>query len=498
MMDQTVGTILRLKREEKNLTLDQVFQVIKIRTNYLQAIENDDFDQLPSRAQARGFIRLYANYLDLDPYPLLDQLNRAETPVEPIIPASESEITPPLEEKARVVVDDLLQKGKDSLKEGINTGAQKLQDSLNKLSEIIPYRIIKRGEPFPAAKPVKTVSKAEQDRIQSTQSAKTSYRAMCEAIGAELREKRESLGLSLADAERQIKIREIYLYSIEEGNLSELPSTVQGRGMLSNYASFLGLDSEAFLSRFAEALQQKRLETLPENKAGIPLPVPPQKEKITGIRRLASPDLIFTGGLFLVFFVFIIWGSAQLLNINSQPLNPTAIPISDLLLSSGTPASSDMVTIEGATALATEAGLSAFTPVDNLQETLLATSTSQIQIIVVAHHRAFMQVTVDGKNAFLNRVTPGSIYSFYGNTTIDLLTGDGSAIEVYYNQTSLGILGNASQVVEYRFSPTSYTNLSALNTATPTPSQAPTLTSQPTNTPTVTPEEPTPSPTPTL
>jgi len=497
MMDQTVGTILRLKREEKGLTLEQVFQAIKIRSNYLQAIENDDFDQLPSRAQARGFIRLYANFLDLNPYPLLDQLTAAEAPVEPVAPVQPTESKPVLEEKAKEVVDDLLQKGKDSLKEGFNTGAQKLQGSFSKLSEKIPYRIVKKGEPLASARPAPSAS-AGPKTGQTVPPVSTSYHAMCEAMGTELREKRESLGLSLADAERQIKIREVYLYSIEEGNLDELPSTVQGRGMLSNYASFLGLDSEAFLSRFAEALQQKRLETLPPEKAGIPLPVTPQTEKLTGIRRLASPDLIFTGGLFLVFFVFIIWGSVQLLSINSQPANPTAIPISDLLLASGTPASSDMVTIEGATAIATEAGLSAFTPVDNLQETLLATSTSQIQVIVVAHHRAFMQVTVDGKSAFLNRVTPGSIYSFYGNSVIDLLTGDGSAIEVYYNQTSLGILGNASQVEEYRFGPTSYTNLSALNTATPAPSQLPTLTQQPTNTPTVTPETPMPSPTPTF
>jgi len=224
-----------------------------------------------------------------------------------------------------------------------------------------------------------------------------------------------------------------------------------------------------------------------QKKPAFPCPSHPRQKNSPAFAVWASPDLIFTGGLFLVFFVFIIWGSVQLLSINSQPANPTAIPISDLLLASGTPASSDMVTIEGATAIATEAGLSAFTPVDNLQETLLATSTSQIQVIVVAHHRAFMQVTVDGKSAFLNRVTPGSIYSFYGNSVIDLLTGDGSAIEVYYNQTSLGILGNASQVEEYRFGPTSYTNLSALNTATqPRVSYLP-LTQQPTNTPTVNP-----------
>jgi cytoskeletal protein RodZ len=93
---------------------------------------------------------------------------------------------------------------------------------------------------------------------------------MYRSIGEDLRKQRESLGLSLQDVERQIKIREIYLYNIEEGNLDDLPSTVQGRGMVSNYAAFMNLNPDSYLSRFAEALQQRRLETLPEAKAGFP------------------------------------------------------------------------------------------------------------------------------------------------------------------------------------------------------------------------------------
>jgi len=186
-MDQTVGTILRLKREEKGLTLEQVFQAIKIRSNYLQAIENDDFDQLPSRAQARGFIRLYANFLDLNPYPLLDQLTAAEAPVEPVAPVQPTESKPVLEEKAKEVVDDLLQKGKDSLKEGFNTGAQKLQGSFSKLSEKIPYRIVKKGEPLASARPAPSAS-AGPKTGQTVPPVSTSYHAMCEAMGTELRE----------------------------------------------------------------------------------------------------------------------------------------------------------------------------------------------------------------------------------------------------------------------------------------------------------------------
>ena len=49
--------------------------------------------------------------------------------------------------------------------------------------------------------------------------------------------------------------------------MDELPSTVQTRGMLSNYATFLDLDVDALLLRFADALQARHRERNPA-KAG--------------------------------------------------------------------------------------------------------------------------------------------------------------------------------------------------------------------------------------
>jgi len=499
-MDQTVGTTLRQTREAKRLTLDQVFEATKIRLPYLQAIENDRLEQLPSRAQARGFIRLYANFLGLDAYELLDALQAVEQPIpqkpepKPVI-----EKTTPAEPEPsnKEVIDYFVQQSKKKISGKVKEGSDRLQGSLQHLTEKIPYRIVKKGEePLPADQPEQDQAPAEPTAALTQRPAnRQTYQAMSRAIGADLRKRRESLGLSLADIERQTRIREIYIYALEEGNLDDLPSTVQGRGMLGNYAAFMDLDSEAFLARFAEALQQKRLETLPEEKAGIPLPTNTTKQALTGWRRFLSPDLIFTGGLFLVFFVFIIWGAAQLIGINSNSPSSTAIPISDLLLASGTPSSAALVTVEGATPQTTDNAISAFTPVDNLQATLEATTTNAIQLVIVAHHRAYMKITVDNKDAFVGLVVPGTIYSYSGNSTIVLLTGDGSALEAYYNQNDLGILGNIDQVINLQFSAKGYVNLGAQNTATPAPSVIPSLTPNPTATPTETPALPSPTPT---
>jgi cytoskeleton protein RodZ len=65
-MSETVGARLRQARESQRLSLQQVSEITKVRPHYLQALENDDHSSIPSAAQARGFLRLYAEFLGLD------------------------------------------------------------------------------------------------------------------------------------------------------------------------------------------------------------------------------------------------------------------------------------------------------------------------------------------------------------------------------------------------------------------------------------------------
>jgi cytoskeletal protein RodZ len=487
MMEQTIGTTLRLRREEKKLTLEQVSIETKIRINYLQAIETDQLSILPSLAQARGFIRLYASFLGLDPYALLE--SQTPEPTEPLV----SDVPTPdtakkiIEIDLKEKLDEVVKSSSERISDGLDDFKENLKTRVQKLTDKIPYQVIKKDDlvngKLPTSEPVKTPPSATTVRSNPT------YQAMYRSIGADLRKQRESLGLSLQDVERQTKIREIYLYTIEEGNLDDLPSTVQGRGMVSNYAAFMNLNPEGYLSRFADALQQKRLESLPESETGIPLPVTESKKPITGWRRLLTPQLIFSVSMFLVFFVMIIWGSFQLMSLGSSKNNQaTAIPISDILLSSGTPSGDDVTVIP---ANSNGIGVVAFTPDLNLQGTLAAPADGTIQVVISVRRRAFMQVTVDGKEQFLGRAVPGNVYSYSGNSKITLVAGDASALQVYYNQNDLGVLGNFGQLVNMEFTATGSNDLTAAYTPTPTVTMQATLTPQPTTVLTNTPELPT-------
>jgi len=61
----SAGQKLRKARLEKGVDLDEVARVTRITKGYLHALEEDAHEKLPSEAYARGFLRIYANYLGL-------------------------------------------------------------------------------------------------------------------------------------------------------------------------------------------------------------------------------------------------------------------------------------------------------------------------------------------------------------------------------------------------------------------------------------------------
>jgi cytoskeletal protein RodZ len=61
-----LGDTLKRKRKERNLSLKEVENATSIRMNYLQAIEEGNFNKLISPVYAQGFIRQYALYLGED------------------------------------------------------------------------------------------------------------------------------------------------------------------------------------------------------------------------------------------------------------------------------------------------------------------------------------------------------------------------------------------------------------------------------------------------
>ncbi len=79
----SVGLYLSWARAQKGLELSDVEALTKIRTKYLQALEDEAWDVMPSPAYARGFLATYARILDADADALVDEFRRQTETGEP-------------------------------------------------------------------------------------------------------------------------------------------------------------------------------------------------------------------------------------------------------------------------------------------------------------------------------------------------------------------------------------------------------------------------------
>ena len=70
-----IGSTLCKSREVKGLTVEQAAEAIHLPVHVIIAMENDDFDSLPSKVFVRGYIRNYVKLLELDERPFLEAFN---------------------------------------------------------------------------------------------------------------------------------------------------------------------------------------------------------------------------------------------------------------------------------------------------------------------------------------------------------------------------------------------------------------------------------------
>lgn len=507
-MSKTVGQILKETRSLKEISLQEVARATHIRLQYLQELENDCPELLPSRAQARGFLRLYATFLELDATELLtlleapqvvdESIAKVKEPVETIErkvqpeeqkhveePSAESTAgEPPTQPKKRFEISAKLRELVNRLpKLEKKTPVASTEDSQKSdHGSEQPARPIKKRskkEKSPKEKPGQETQKASPKEIPSTQSSVDIFKE----VGLQMRQRREKLGLSLSDVEQFTRVRRMYIQAIEEGNFEDLPSSVQGRGMVANYAHFLEMDQDAVINLYAEGLEAQRREKLQEKWTPKEPTIRVSVHIPDKIRRFLSPDLLFGSLVVIALFVFIFWGASQVFG-NKNEATPTSAPsISEMLQSTVTPTAILEVT---ASTQGMESGQQTAVVAETMPATqpvvpLATANAAPLQLYIVARQRAWMRVTVDGEVEFEGRIIPGNAYTFSGEERILLLTGNGAALEAYFNQEYLGALGELGEVINLDFSASGL----SIPTPTITPTILPTMT--PTLTPTVTP-----------
>ena len=93
MRKKTIGEVLRLARTNQGLTLEELHKKTEIQLEMLEAMEDDDFDQLPSTFYTRSFLRKYAWAVELDERIVLDAYDSGSMITYEEVDVDEEELT---------------------------------------------------------------------------------------------------------------------------------------------------------------------------------------------------------------------------------------------------------------------------------------------------------------------------------------------------------------------------------------------------------------------
>ena len=240
-------------------------------------------------------------------------------------------------------------------------------------------------------------------------------------LGQLLREAREKKGLSIAEVEQETRIRQAQIEALEEENYKELPSDIYCKGLLRNYASFLGLDLQEVMGLYSGE----------EKEVGPTMPVAEGFEPPKG--------MTVSSWLFIDLFLgVLIIGAIIVVGILAS--NRGIIP--------------PLVSYPATATVTRHASLASpvleFTPTDTPSPTPTPTEipSGRLQVDVEIIARTWLEVTVDGEQSFRGLIEAGTNWSWFAENSIAMHVGNAGGVLVTLNGQELGTLGGQDEVVD--------------------------------------------------
>lgn len=94
-MTESPGKFLKKERETRNISLEEISYFTKIKERYLKAIEEDRYELLPPALYVKGYLNVYAKYLNLNPKDIIFQYENYLKSLTPEPIKSEEKVIPP-------------------------------------------------------------------------------------------------------------------------------------------------------------------------------------------------------------------------------------------------------------------------------------------------------------------------------------------------------------------------------------------------------------------
>ena len=257
-------------------------------------------------------------------------------------------------------------------------------------------------------------------------------------FGAALRELRLLKKLSLSEASNSLKIRQIYLFAIEEGRINDLPGSAYTNGFVRAYAGYLGLDITEVMRRFANAKGKVQ-----ENENFVPPSVEQEAYFPTGrVLFIAGcmAVLVYGGWNHLNFFGRSVDGLVNLKpfeNKNIQDLkNRTLEP--------------KKFGVTGSKSAAYEIKKKVSLP-KKVEETLVVKTVTQNKkegkVLVRAKETSWIKLKLpNGRTLFSGLLRPGDIYKIPRKAGIKMITGNAGGTEIFVDGETIKQLGPIGSV----------------------------------------------------
>lgn len=246
-------------------------------------------------------------------------------------------------------------------------------------------------------------------------------------IGEELRRERTRQGLTLEEVSRRTKIPVRSLEAIEGNAFDRLPGIIFTRNFVRLYATDLKLNPDSMIAR----LPKFDLES-------APLPDPPKTEQkdrwdprviaaLTSVLWLVTAGAAGTGA----WYYYNHYGR-HLISIVSAAPPPKSQPIQKQV----TPSSPPPQTVP---AESNEAETTAENSAGEFD------TTRPVQVILTARDVVWVQVSADGRTAFVGTLHPNDTKTIKADAQVRVLTGNAGGLDISLNGKPLDPLGTKGQ-----------------------------------------------------
>ena len=296
-------------------------------------------------------------------------------------------------------------------------------------------------------------------------------------LGELLKDARQKKGVSLQEAATETHIQRHYLEALEQNNLKAFPSPVVARGLIRNYARYLGLDPIEALT-----LYDGNGRVLVKGQRLTPNGIEFMNLSMT--RRTAFNWELFIG---VILLLVLLGGGGYLAYGNIVQTSVTATPTKTPLAAG--------LTDDSALVLPTVTPLPTNTPTP-LPPTPTPTSAvyAGVEVELIIQQSSWVQILADDVKVFEGILQPGDSEIWRGERRVAIRAGNGGGVEVFVNGISRGLMGAEGQVVDQIWEkvedPSELTPQPETNVSADDVTSTPDILSEPRATQTPTPEAP--------